>query len=186
MKFLTGFLLMQCSFFYALAQQKLFTKNGVAVFFSKAPIENIEAKNSKLVSVWDTATGQIEFSVLMKGFVFQKDLMQEHFNENYVESDKYPKTIFKGTVENQKNITLNTDGNYPITVDGMLTLHGITKQITVPANILVKNKIISASAAFTIELADYKIKIPGIVADNISKRILINITVPSFQPLGLH
>ncbi|MEO6536973.1 MAG: YceI family protein [Ferruginibacter sp.] len=186
MKFLTGGILLLLSFINTEAQQKLFTKTGIAVFFSKAPIENIEAKNNKLFSVWDVSSGQIEFSILMKGFAFDKALMQEHFNENYVESDKYPKAFFKGVMENPKNISLDKDGTYLVKVIGMLTLHGITRQITVPAKIEVKNKIISASTTFTLQLAEYKIKIPRIVSDNISKSILINILVPSFQPLTPH
>ena len=186
MKLFIRCLLLLLSFFNASAQQKLFTKTGMVVFFSKAPIENIEAKSNKLLSVWETSSGKMEFPVLMKGFEFEKDLMQEHFNENYVESDKYPKATFKGIMEDKKSISLDTDGNYPVKVNGIFTLHGVAKQITVPANIQVKNKIISASATFAIQLADYKIKIPAIVADNISKRILINITVPFYQSLGQH
>ena len=186
MKIIIGCILFQFTFFNAQAQQKLFTKNGVVVFFSKASIENIGAKNNKLLSVWDVATGQIEFSVLMKGFQFEKALMQEHFNENYVESDEYPKATFKGVIQSPKNISLDADENYAVNVNGLLTLHGITKQIDISAAIVVKNKAVSATASFTIELADYKIKIPAIVANNISKYILINVTIPSYQPMAGH
>src|SRR5688572_4970867 len=81
-------------------QSKYFTKEGRAQFVSKAPLEEIEAVNKKVTSVLDASTGQLEFSVLMKAFEFQKALMQEHFNENYVESDKFPKATFKGKIEN--------------------------------------------------------------------------------------
>jgi hypothetical protein len=166
------------------AQQKLFAKNGTASFFSKASLENIEAKNNKLISVWDVTTGQIEFSILIKGFEFEKQLMQEHFNENYMESDKYPKAVFKGFIDHPESIIFSADGNYPITVTGILTMHGVAKQIKVPATIQVKNKIISASANFTVVTNDYKIKIPALVADNISKNILIKISIPVFLPMN--
>ncbi|MEP6712241.1 MAG: YceI family protein [Ferruginibacter sp.] len=186
MKFVIACMLLLSNFFKAPAQQKLFTKTGTVVFFSKAPVENIKAKNNKLLSVWDVATGQIEFSVLMKGFEFEKALMQEHFNENYVESDKYPKATFKGIVETPKNLFSGVDGNYSVVVNGTLTLHGITKPVMIPAKVQVNNKIISASAAFIILLTDYNIKIPAIVADNISNHIQITVVVPSYQPLSPH
>ena len=114
----------------ATAQTKLFTKTGTISFKSKTALENIEAVNNKVLSVWETATGNIEFSLLIKGFEFDRALMQEHFNENYLESDKYPKAVFKGVVENSKNILLTANNNYPVNVTGALTMHGITKQIT--------------------------------------------------------
>lgn len=170
--------------FHSIAQEKYFSKNAVVSFFSKAPIENIEAINNKLLSVWNTNTGELEFSVLMKGFVFKKALMQEHFNENYVESDKYPKSNFRGTIIDAQKIGFGRDGTYPITVNGVLTLHGVSKPLVIPAKINIKNNVMSASSSFTIDLSDFNIKIPGIVKDNISNRILINVTVPEFNPLG--
>ncbi len=81
------------------AQDRLLTRNGSISFYSKAPLEDIEANTQTAVSVLDRKTGQIEFSVLIKSFTFEKALMQEHFNEDYLESDKFPKSTFKGHID---------------------------------------------------------------------------------------
>jgi YceI-like domain len=165
------------------AQTKLFTKTGSISFFSKTNIENISARNNKVLAVWEVASGKIEFSVLMKGFEFEKALMQEHFNEDYVESDKYPKAILKAVIENSSTILLTTDKTYSVKVNGTLTMHGVTKPINTTATIKVKNGIASATAALPVLLSDYNIKIPAVVADNINKKIDISINIPAFKSL---
>lgn len=167
----------------AVAQSKYFTKAGKISFFSKSSMENIEAVNNKVVSVLDVVSGQLEFAVLMKGFEFEKALMQEHFNENYVESDKFPKALFKGTIENSKAISLTTDNVATVKVIGSLTMHGVTNPVNTTAIITIKNGVIAASSSFTITLADYKITIPDLVAEKINKKITITITIPAYQPL---
>lgn len=166
------------------AQTKYFTKTGSIIFSSKSSLENIEAVNNKVVSVWDVATGQIELAVLLKGFEFEKALMQEHFNENYLESDKYPKAVFTGTIENSKAISLAKDNAVIVKVNGSLTMHGVTKPVNTTAIITIKNSIVQASCSFSIALADYKIAIPSIVSDKINKTIAIAVTIPSFQLLN--
>ncbi len=163
--------------------QKLFTKSAKISFFSKTPMENISAVNSKAVSVWDLSSGQIEFSVLIKGFEFERALMQEHFNENYMESDSYPKATFKGVVENSSVAAFAKDNIYKVKITGTLTMHGVTKPLSIPATITVKGGIVSASATFTVSAEDYGIKIPSLVAEKISKQITVNIAVPSYQNL---
>ena len=165
------------------AQIKYFTKAGKITFYSKAPLEDIEAVNNKVTCVWDVNTGQIELGVLMKGFEFEKGLMQEHFNENYVESDKYPKAVFTGIIENSKTISLTTDNVITVKVNGTLTIHGVTNPLNTTAVIAVKDGVVEASSGFTIALADYKISIPSIVADKINKSIAISLVIPSFQIL---
>lgn len=167
----------------AIGQSKYFTKAGKISFFSKSSMENIEAVNNKVVSVLDIATGQIEFAVLMKGFEFEKALMQEHFNENYVESDKYPKAIFKGMIENSKAILLTTDNVTTVKVNGTLTMHGVTNPVNTTATITVKSGVVAASCNFSIALVDYKITIPAIVAEKINKKIAVVITIPAYQLL---
>jgi YceI-like domain len=164
-----------------IAQPKYFTKTGKISFFSKSPVENIEAVNNKVLSVWDVGNGQLEFAVLMKGFEFAKALMQEHFNENYVESDKYPKAVFKGLIENSKAIPLTSDNAVKVNVNGYLTIHGVTRPLSTTAVITVKNGAISASANFSIALADYGISIPSIVADKINKTIAVVVLIPAYQ-----
>jgi YceI-like domain len=167
----------------ASAQTKLFTKTGSISFFSKTNVENISARNNKVLAVWELASGKIEFSVLMKGFEFEKALMQEHFNEDYVESDKYPKATLKAVVENSSNILLTIDKTYSVKVNGTLTMHGVTKPISTTATIKVKDAVVSATAVLSVLLSDYNIKIPAVVADNINKKIDISINIPVFKIL---
>src|SRR6187549_3217625 len=94
------------------AQDKFYTKTGKVSFLSKAPLEEIEGKNKTVTAVIDSKTGGIQFQIQMKGFEFEKQLMQNHFNENYVESDKYPKSEFKGTITNNSAINYKKDGTY--------------------------------------------------------------------------
>src|SRR6188474_1976871 len=126
------------------AQTRYFTKNGKVSFSASSPLEKIEAANDKATSIVDVSNGAIEFAVLMKAFIFDKALMQEHFNENYVESDKFPKSTFKGTVTNIKSVDLTKNGVYPVKVKGMLTLHGETKEVTADGTLTVKDGAITA------------------------------------------
>jgi hypothetical protein len=162
------------------AQKRMYTKTGIISFFSKTTIENISAVNNKVLCVWEIATGKIEFSALMKGFEFEKALMQEHFNESYVESDKYPKAIFKGEIENSSNILLTSDKSYNVKVNGTLTIHGVSKQVSINAIIKLSKSIASATASFSVLLSDYNIKVPAVVSSNISKSINISINIPAF------
>jgi len=157
--------------------QKYFTREGKVSFTSEAPLENIEGHNSNATSVIDISSGRMEFAILIKAFQFKKALMQEHFNENYLESDKYPKATFKGNITNIDVIDLTKDGEYEVNVKGDLTIHGETKAIESPGKIIVKDGQISASASFEVEVADFKIEIPAIVRDNIAKIVQINIAV---------
>ncbi len=102
------------------------TRNGRVTFFSKSPLENIDARNNEITSILDTKKGEFVFIVLIKGFKFKKTLMEEHFNENYMESNLFPKAIFKGSLGNLENINFSKEGIYPVTVKGNLTLHGVT------------------------------------------------------------
>ena len=113
---------------YQASAQKYITKTGHIRFYSDAPLEKIEANNRQVNSALDAATGNFVFKVLMKSFEFEKALMQEHFNENYMESDKYPNSTFVGKVTNLSTIDFQRQGKYPAEVDGKLTLHGVTKQ----------------------------------------------------------
>lgn len=156
-------------------QDKYFTKSGKIAFHSKAPLENIEANNKSATCVMDIKTGNLQFAVLMKGFEFEKALMQEHFNENYIESHKYPKADFKGVVVNNAEINYTKDGTYTAKVKGKLTIHGETKEVETEGTINVKAGKLETTANFNVELSDYKIEIPKLVKDNISK--IVKITV---------
>jgi len=123
----------------------------------------------------DAATGQLEFMVLVKAFEFKRALMQEHFNENYMESDKYPKSVFKGKITNIGNINFSKDGTYPVTVKGILDMHGVKKEVESKGTLTVTGDTIAAEAGFEVLLADFNIAIPGVVSDKISKTVKINV-----------
>jgi len=159
------------------AQERLISRNGAISFYSKAPLENIEAKTETAVSALDKKTGQIEFSVLIKSFGFEKALMQEHFNENYLESDKFPKSIFKGKIDDINKVEFDKDGKYIVAVTGQLSIHGETKSITAPATIIIQNGTPTANAEFNISLTDYKISIPSLAKDKISNSVKIVVSL---------
>ena len=163
------------------AQGLYFTKSGEISFFSSAPIEDIEARNSKVTSVIDVGTGNIEFSVLIMAFEFKKALMQEHFNESYMESTKFPKATFKGKITDISQIDFSSDGSYPATVSGQMTIHGVTKAIESAGKFVVKDGKISLEADFTLIPADYNIKIPHLVKDNIAEKIKVRVK-NSYEP----
>lgn len=155
------------------AQGKYYTKTGKITFYSKAPLENDEAVNKTVTAVLDSKSGAIQFAVQMKGFEFEKQLMQQHFNENYVESDKYPKSEFKGTITNNSAIDYTKEGTYTVQVKGQLTIHGVTKNITSAGTLKIIGGNIDASSTFNVLLSDYNIKIPAIVKDKVSNTIKI-------------
>lgn len=134
--------------------------NSKVRFFSVTPIEDIEAENNTAVGALNAKTGRIFFKAMMRSFKFEKALMQEHFNENYLESKQFPKSTFKGTITNMKDVDLKKDGSYAVTITGDFTIHGVTKNVTEKGTITVKDGKISATASIEIALADYKIKSP--------------------------
>ncbi len=156
-------------------QSVYMTRNGQISFNSKTPIENIEAVNNEVTSLVDTGKGEIVFAVLIKSFHFEKALMEEHFNENYLESTKFPKASFQGKITNASDINFLKDGSYPAAVEGDLTIHGIKQKQTASGTITVSKGKITAVSSFTIKLVDYKIEIPSLVADKISETIEIKV-----------
>lgn len=161
--------------FFANAQEKFYTKSGKVSLYSSTSMETIEAVNKSSVVLLDTKTGDIQFALLMKGFEFKKALMQDHFNSDYVESDKYPKSEFKGQITNNSEINYNKDGAYPTKVNGKLTIHNETKDIEATGTIVVKDGKLQVNSVFNILLADYKITVPRIVRSNIDDNIKITV-----------
>ncbi len=155
--------------------QKYFTKNGNISFFSKTSIENIKADNNQVMSVLNVPAAELQFSLLIKSFHFPKALMEEHFNENYLESDKYPKATFKGNITDISQVNFAKDGNYPVSVSGDLTIHGVTQKVTTTGNLIIKSGAVSGTSNFIVALADYKVSIPKLVETNISKTIEITV-----------
>lgn len=164
--------------------QKYFTKSGRIDFSATAPSspEKIEAVHKTVTCVLDVATGQLQFSLLIQGFTFERALMQEHFNENYMESGKFPKAEFKGAITNNSAVNYSKDGDYTVTVKGKLTLHGEAREVETTGKISIKGGKISASANFSAVLSEYKIEVPALVSDKVSKTATIKVAC-SLEPL---
>jgi YceI-like domain len=157
--------------------QAYVTKNGMIRFYSEAPVEKIEAVNRQVNTALLVPTGDFVFKVLIKSFNFEKALMQEHFNENYLESDKYPEATFLGKITNIKDINFTKEGTYPSTVEGKLTIHGQTQLVKQNGTIEIKNGAVTAKAKFNILLSDYHISVPNTLVNNISKSIEVTVEV---------
>ena len=183
MKRIVFFLLIVVACCNTVSAQKFYTKNGSISFFSKAALEDIKADNNQVMSVINTQTGELQFSLLTKGFHFKKALMEEHFNADYMESDKFPKSTFKGAITDIAKVNFAKDGTYPVTVSGDLTIHGVTKKTTANSSIVIKDGKIAGSSKFNVTLADYNITIPKIYRDNISKTIEITVACSFDQKL---
>lgn len=153
------------------AQDRFITRQGFISFYSHTPVEDIEAVNNQVLSIVDLNSGAVAVSLLMKSFQFEKALMQEHFNENYIESDKYPKANFEGKITNLSDILSGDNGVAMIAGD--LTIHGITRPITMEGKLDITEESVRFEGSFMVTVADYDIKIPSIVARNIAKEVKV-------------
>ena len=165
--------------------QKYYTKTGQINFDATSPSspDKIYGTNDKATSVIDAASGAMEFALLMKAFAFDKALMQEHFNENYVESDKFPKAVFKGSITNMKEVNLQKDGSYPIKVKGNLTMPGVTKEVTADGKLTVKGgAIVNGTSKFNVLLSDFNVGIPSLVKDKVAPEAKITVDI-NYDPL---
>lgn len=175
-KILIALLVAQSFVQFADAQERYFTREGNVSFFSATPVENIEADNKKLQSVIDVTSGTFEFAALIKSFEFEKALMEEHFNENYMESSTYPKATFRGNIENLED--LKSKG-YPSSetaiAKGVMTIHGVEQQVELPAKLVKDGDGFKVDCKFTVAPQDYKIAIPNAVQDKIAKEIEVTV-----------
>jgi len=167
-----GILLMT---FTGINAQKYLTRNGEISFFSSTPIEDIEAHNKMVTAIFDSQSGAIQFSVTVKAFHFEKALMEEHFNENYMESDEFPKATFKGKIENIGEIDFSKKGTYTTNITGSLTIHGVTKEITTEATFQVSGEEVLGESKIMVNPEDYGIEIPGVVREKIAKELEITL-----------
>lgn len=166
------FVLFVC--FHAEAQDILIDRATRISFFSEAPLENISAVTQQATSALDTASREIAFKAPIKSFAFKKQLMQEHFNENYLESDKFPHATFGGKIN--EPINWDRDGTYRVTVAGNLEIHGVKKFYTTNATIEVRGGMITATAKFEVSVADHKVDIPRIVIKNIAEVVEVEVS----------
>jgi len=154
-------------------------KSGSATFFSAAPLENIDATSTSVQSILNTDAKTVAFIISIRSFQFKKDLMQEHFNEKYIESDKYPNATYSGKIN--EDLDLSKDGTYNVTSTGKLALHGQEKEITAPGTFTVKNGEATLQSEFPLLVKDFKIEIPQLLFQNISDTIDVKINV-TYQP----
>ena len=166
----------------ASGQGRFYTKTGSISFFSKTDLEDIDAHNRTVTCVLDTKTGNVQFSVLMKGFEFKKALMQEHFNEDWIESDKYPKSEFRGQIMNNTSIDYTKDGAYPAKAKGQLTIHGQTKEVEIDGTISIKDGRVVITAEFPVAIADYQISVAAFAKDKVAKTINVKVSC-ALEPL---
>lgn len=155
--------------------QRFITKAGNINFYSSTPMEDIIAKNETVQMALDSKSGDVVAKVLMKSFVFEKALMQEHFNENYVESDTYPLSTFKAKIIDIEKVDFNKSGEYDVWVKGILTMHGEQQEIIERGKVVVAGEVLQVISEFVIRPEDYRIKVPKAVRNNIAKSITVNV-----------
>ena len=157
------------------AQTVYITENGEVTFYSYAPVEDIKATSSQVNSIINTVTGEVAFMIPMRSFHFAKALMEEHFNEKYIESEKYPQATFKGTINEKVDFSIK--GIFPLTATGKMNIHGKEKEIIEKGEIeLTEDKII-LNTEFNVAIADYNIKTPKLLFNNIADTINVKMKV---------
>lgn len=158
-----------------LSAQNFNTRTAEAKFYSHAPLEDIEAINKEVGVIVSGASNSVKVVVKIVGFTFAKSLMQEHFNENYLESAKFPVATFSGSFVNKENLNLETPGTYSMMVSGDLSIHGISARREIPCTLEVgSDGKLKVNSEFMVKLADHKIKIPSAVGQNIAEEVKVS------------
>jgi polyisoprenoid-binding protein YceI len=161
-----------CGFASALFAQKYSSKKSLISFYSHAPLEDISADNTKASALFNSSTNDIAFSVPIKDFKFPKSLMQQHFNEKYMESDQYPKGTFQGKIS---GFDTNTASMQDARATGKLTIHGVTREVEIPGTIQKEGNNLLMKSKFIIKLEDYKITIPQLLWQNIAEQVEVTV-----------
>ena len=170
MKLFFSFLLSTLLLASTAEAQKIYaTRNGKITFTATAD-DDVKAVNNEVTSRI-AENGQMTFSLLLKGFKFKYAEMQEHFNDQYLESNKFPRADFKGNIANLKEISFNKNGTYKVSVKGNLTMHGVTKNITVNGTLEVKNGKLMTTAQFSATMKDFNID-----ASSVTDKVVIDIS----------
>lgn len=156
-------------------------KSTVISFFSSAPLENIEAANKGAVIIFKESTSEIQLRISIQNFKFKNALMEEHFNENYMESTKYPNCVFKGKIN--ETVDYSKQGESKVTVSGKMELHGVTKDVTIDGTLTKVGTEYKISSKFKIKVADYNIKVPSMYVKNIAEEVEVTVdsTLEPFQ-----
>jgi len=162
-------------FSIVLFSQKMITRSGEIKFEASMPaFEEVAAKNNTVSCVFDTSTGDIAVLALVKAFRFKVPLMEEHFNENYIESDQFPKSTFKGKVANF-DASKMTSGRATFDVEGDLTLHGVSKKVKAKITFLPSGEKLISTCTFKVKPIDFNIKIPSVVKSKIAETVEIKL-----------
>lgn len=165
-------LVVLCSF--TPIQEKKITKTGTITFEASVPsFEEVKGKNTAVTCILNTSNGEIAALALMKGFRFKVALMEEHFNENYVESSKFPKATFKGKIEDFDISKISTSAK-DFTIKGKLELHGKSKDISSVAKIKKIGSDIEVKTTFSVNVSDFNIEIPSVVSKKVAKKVSID------------
>jgi hypothetical protein len=170
-------LLLTCFAFGQVQAQKIYSTKAATVRFIAVDDKDIDATNTKAISRLE-ANGKLSFIMLMKDFGFEMDLMQKHFNDEYVESDKFPRGIFNGQITNIKSVNFAKDGSYPIIVKGNMQVHGVNKAIQTNGMIVISKGLPKASAKFRVSLKDFGIG--GVLIDMVADQVDVEV-VASYQ-----
>ena len=167
----------------SLFAQRKTTTSATVSFDATTSLDALpKAENKTVIGAIDTQTGSVHFEATVKNFSFSNPTMQQHFNENYVESDKYPKSEFKGTITNNSAINYKKDGTYAAKIKGQLTMHGVTKDVETTGSLKINGGKIDATSTFNVLISDYNIKIAPIVKEKVSDAIKITVDC-NLEPL---
>lgn len=171
MKFLTRIFALLCllQVGYTQGQTLYGTSTGEVSFYSDTPLETIEASNKKTGSIINATSREIAVQMKITDFNFPNKLMQEHFNENYLESEKYPAAVFKGKIKEQ--VDLSAAGTYPVTAEGSMTIHGVTKPVSVKGTVVSSGADLKLDFKFQVRPEDYQIEVPSLVVTKIAETI---------------
>jgi polyisoprenoid-binding protein YceI len=160
----------------ASAQEKMMTKTGKVTFEASVPsFEEVKATSETVTCVLNAKTGEIASQSLMKSFRFKTALMEEHFNENYIESDKYPKATFRGKI-NEFDAGSLTATAKDYTIQGIMEMHGKSKDVSMPAKIRKTDAGIEIVSSFNVNTDDFGIQIPSVVKSKVSKKVNVKST----------
>lgn len=161
------------------SQVRFYAETSHVTFFSDGIIEDITAENNNVTSIFDVRKGEIAFLIKIKDFQFDKKLMQVHFNEKFMESEKFPKSTFMGTLT---GFDMTKTGVQNVTASGRLFIHGVNKDVSMPGTLEVKGRNIVMKSKFKVKLADYNITIPQVIWQNISEEVELSVDF-TYSPL---
>lgn len=155
------------------------TDKGTVSFFSEAPIENIEARHFGPQSILNLAKQEIAFIIPIRGFRFEKSLMEEHFNEKYMESDRYPTATFSGTLS--QPVTLVRDTVCPLSATGKLTIHGVERPVEIVGKAEVRAGTLRLTSSFPVAVKEYGVSIPKLLTENIADTVRVDLDI-TYKP----